>query len=410
MKRILVLVFAVVMIFAVSAEESNIGKMDVKRGEAVVLDDVQPAAVITAQGGKYSISISGNINMKASYDFDGSIDSPDFIPSSISVPGTYDSQRRFYMDATTSRVELKGAAHTDEFGDVELCLNMDFRGGSVGSYMPRVRLAYITVGGFSAGRNFTTFCDMGSIAPNIDFQGSNSCPFIYTTQVRYVKPILDDRFILGGAIEYLDYQSSSLGDDATFQYQEKYLPDVIGYIQYNWGDQVDSHTRLTGLYKNIALYNTALEKDVNLNGWGTQLSGSIEMCKYLKLYYSGTCGEGITNYMQDLYGSGLDATVTSGTDAEARMTFMYGWQAAALAQLTDATMVSAGYSEVNINGSESRFAASDYRKGEYLFANIFYSLSPRIQLATEFLWGKRTNNDGASNHANRINTMIQYNF
>lgn len=369
----------------------------------MVLDTVQPIAKITSKSGKYSLSLSGNINMKASYDFNGSIDHPDFIPSLISVPGGYDDQRRFYLDATTSRVEVVGAARTEKFGDVKLCLNMDMRGGDVGSYTPRVRMAYIAIMDFQLGRDYTTFCDVGSLSPNIDFQGPNVGPFIYATQIRYVKPLLEDKLVLGGAIEYQDYESSTLGDK--YLYQESYMPDFIGYVQYDWSD---SHLRLTGLYKSIPLYNVSSEQSLNLNAWGSQLSGSIGLCKHLKLYYSGTCGEGISNYIQDTYGAGLDATVNGASDIS--MNFIYGWQASAMVQLNAKTFVSSGYSVVNVEGDDSRFAADDYRQGEYAFANIFYSITPRVQLSAEYLWGSRTNNDRSRASANRVYTMVQYNF
>lgn len=406
-RAVLVLVLLAMMsVITASANDNNIYTIEAQRGEAIIQDSIQPIATISSKGDKYRISIGGNINMKASYDFNGSINSPDFIPSMIAVPGDYNTQRRFGMDATTSRIEIKGYAMSDKLGEVELCLNADFRGGNVGSYMPRVRLAYISVAGFVVGRNFTTFCDLSSAAPNIDFQGPNSCPYIYTTQIRYTHSIIDNRLTLGAAIEYAPYKSSTLGD--TYGYQEQYIPDIPAYIQYNWNPERGNHLRLTGLYKSIPLHDLSTNENININGWGTQISGTVGVANVMKLYYSGTCGEGITNYMQDAYGSGLDVTIKSNGKAAAN--FMYGWQAASLIQITDRTMISMGYSVVNIEGDESRFAANDYRQGKYIFGNIFYTLTSRIQLATEYLWGSRTNNNHESNSANRFNTMIQYNF
>ncbi len=394
----------VATIFNTSANENNVYDIDVVRGEAIIQDSIQSIATITSASDKYQISIGGNINMRANYDFNGAINHPDFITSLIPTPATFDSQRRFYLDATTSRIEIKGHGQTDMFGDVELCLNADFRGGGVGSYTPRVRLAYISVSGFTVGRNFTTFCDMGAAAPNIDFQGPSVCPYIYTTQIRYTHNILNDRVTLGAALEYHAYQSSTLGDE--FAFQQQYIPSIPAYVQFNWGGKRADHIRLTALYKSIPLYELESEKNININGWGTQLSGSLGAGEHLKFYYSATCGEGITEYMQDTYGSGLDVTTTNGL----RTTFMYGWQAAALVQVSSRTMISAGYSQVIIEGENSHFAPTDFRQSDYLFANIFYSLSSRIQLATEFLWGARRNVNGERNTANRINSMIQYNF
>ncbi len=413
MKKILFVLLAATSLFAAKADESKSNSIEVNKGG----DAIKPAVALTSRNGKYTITASGNVNMKASYDFNGSIDNPDFITSLIDIPGSYNTQRRFYMDASTSRVEVKGTAASEKFGDVTLCLNMDFRGGTAGSYTPRLRLAYIAAKGFLIGRNYTTFSDVTSIAPSIDFQGPNVCPFIYTTQIRYVKPLLDDHLVLGGAVEYTEYESSSLGEvneesasGQTFCYQEKYIPDFVGYLQYNWGGENSSHIRLTGLYKNIPLYNTINQENVNLNGWGTQLSGSLGVGKNIKIYYSGTCGEGITNYMQDTYGIGLDATVTSGLDPQANITFMYGWQASSLVQISQKVMASVGYSVVSIEGAKSKFSAEDYQKADYIIANVFYSVTQRVQLSAEYLWGKRTNFGGDNRSANRINTMVQYNF
>ncbi|MFI3282645.1 MAG: DcaP family trimeric outer membrane transporter [Rikenellaceae bacterium] len=407
-KKLFTLLFTAI-ICNISATTIDVSSVEVERGEAIVHDTIQPIISVSSSNEKYSLSIGGNINMRASYDFNGAIVyHPDFITSLIPTPGVNDAQRRFSLDATTSRVEVKGRAKTEKYGDVELCLNMDFRGGSADSYTPRVRLAYISVANFVVGRNFTTFCDMGSAAPNIDFQGPSVCPYIYTTQIRYARSFKDDRLTVGVAMEYNPYESSSLS--AEYDYQQQYIPSIPAYVQYAWGEQNSGHIRLTGLYKSIPLYNITEQSTLNLSGWGAQLSGSIGVCSHLKLYYSGTCGEGITGYMQDSYASGLDVTMSTGANPTPTMTFMYGWQAAGLVQITDRMLMSAGYSEVNIEGDASRFVDSDYRRGEYLFANLFYSLTPRIQLAAEYLWGSRTNNNSDRGTANRINTMIQYNF
>lgn len=416
MKKFFLVLLTATISFAANAEESNVSKKEIQRSETIARDSIRPQLSLKSKDGKFSVTASGYVNLRASYDFNGSIINPDFITSLIDVTDAYNTQRRFYFDATTSRIEVKGKAETEKLGDVELCLNMDFRAGDAGSYTPRLRLAYVAFKGFMFGRNYTTFSDVTSISPNIDFQGPNVCPFIYTTQIRYVKPF-ESGLTLGAAVEYIDYTSSSLGDESesspsgqTFCYQEKFIPDFVGYLQYKWGEDATSHIRMTGLYKSIPLYNTVSQSNVNLNGWGMQLSGSLGLSKNVTFYYSGTCGEGISNYMQDTYGSGLDATVSSGSAPEASLTPMYGWQVSTLVQLSSRVMASVGYSAVEIKGNTSKYAADDYKKCDYAFANVFYSLTPRVQLAAEYLWGQRTNFSGDNRSANRINTMLQYNF
>ncbi len=407
-KRILVSIIAIVSIFVANAVEDELSTIAINRGEAPVHEELKRFSA-TTEDGKYTISVSGNINLRLGYDFNGAITNhPDFITSLIPVPGDYSSERFFYMDATTSRIQVLGVAKSSRVGDVELCLNMDFRGGNMGSYTPRLRLAYVSAAGFTVGRNYTTFCDLSAAAPNIDFQGPSVCPYIYTTQVKYSHSWFDDSFSVGAALEYHGYQSMTLNND--FEAQSAFLPTIPAYVEYRWDSKATSHIRLTGLYKSNPIYDVANERNTNLNGWGAQLSGSIGLGSIFKLYYSGTCGEGITDFMQDLYGSGLDVTMSDSASPQPHLTFMNGWQVAGLAQITDRTLVSLGYSAVNICGDSSYFAADDYRKGEYAYVNLFYSLTSRVKFAAEYLWGKRKNVDYSHNTANRINAMVQYNF
>ncbi len=414
MKKIITALLSIAAISSLFASEKVIDNIIIEPGEAILYDTIRPITQIKSENDKYKLSIGGNINLKANYDFGGSIDYPDFVTSMIPVPGSYDTEQLFIMDATTSRIVVNGVAQSEYLGDVELCLNMDFRGGAVGSYTPRVRLAYITAKGFTVGRNFTTFADMGSLAPTIDFQGPNVCPFIYTTQVRYVKNLKCEWLTLGGSIEYVDYINddwSEVNLDSNFDYLERYVPDLVGYMQFHLGTNESDHIRVTGLYKNIPLRNLATNESFDLNGWGAQLSGSFVVGSRVRLFYSGTCGEGITNYLQDLYGSGLDVTVNSvSATPTATMPLLYGCQASGLVQLSDRTMVSAGYSIVRVEGDAARFEATDYSQGEYIVANIFHNITPRVQVAAEYLWGSRMNANRAFNSANRINTMVQYTF
>ena len=55
----------------------------------------------------------------------------------------YASRQRLSMDASTSRIYLKGIANTRALGRVVVYVSTDFRGGAQGSYTPRLREAYV---------------------------------------------------------------------------------------------------------------------------------------------------------------------------------------------------------------------------------------------------------------------------
>jgi predicted porin len=90
---------------------------------------------------------------------------------------------------------------------------------------------------------------------------------------------------------------------------------------------------------------------------------------------------------------------------------MWGWQAAAQVNiLPDVFWVAAGYSEVGLGERNGYLSDNQYRRGNYVFANAFYNITPRLTLALEYLYGSRKDMNDISNSANRINIMAQYNF
>lgn len=114
--------------------------------------------------------------------------------------------------------------------------------------------------------------------------------------------------------------------------------------------------------------------------------------------------------MLDLIGSGLDFTPDPNDATRIRTTPMWGWQAAAQINLSPRLFLSGGYSMVRIDKSDGFYAEDEYRQGQYIFGNIFYSVTPRFKIAGEYLYGTRENMSGVENHANRVNLLLQYSF
>jgi predicted porin len=125
---------------------------------------------------------------------------------------------------------------------------------------------------------------------------------------------------------------------------------------------------------------------------------------------NGIYGKGITPYINDLAGTSLDLVTKPGDAGEMQMPTMWGWFASLKYNITPRIFVSGGYSTVNLDHSDGYSAPSDYKCGQYVFANVFYKLSPNCRVALEYLYGTRKNQSGDMGHANRVQTMIQYNF
>jgi hypothetical protein len=311
------------------------------------------------------------------------------------------------MDATTSRLFLRGIANTEKLGQVHIFMDFDFRGGSAGSYTPRIRSGYVSMLGLTVGRDVSTFCDLTAAPTTIDFQGPNAYNFRFTTMIRYEYEFLDRHLKVGAAAE-MPSVSATYGE--TLEAIPQRVPDFPVYFQFAWGENRDSHIRASAVFRDMYLYNKARQHEDDLFGWGVQFSGTIHATKYLQFFMNGIYGEGITPYINDLMGSGLDFTPRPDDPTRVQATPMFGWQVAAKGNILPDLAVSGGYSAVTVCKKNGFYSADQYRQGQYIFGNVFWQFTPRFVLGAEYLYAHRKNMDGTKAHANRINLLAKYSF
>ncbi|MFI3239671.1 MAG: DcaP family trimeric outer membrane transporter [Bacteroidales bacterium] len=356
----------------------------------------------------YSFTFGGFINLRSSYDFNGSIDCADFIPSMIPSSTEEQIMKRTFMDASTSRLYFNALIETKQLGLINLFIESDFRGGSYGSYTPRIRLAYMTFLGVTAGRAHTTFSDLSSMPYSVDFAGPNSCAFGFVTMLRYEHKFMEDRLKLAVALES---PSVSATYNNNFNEVPQLTPDIPAYAQYNWGADNLNHIRVSGVYKAMSVKNKVTNDTDILSGWGTQLSGNIGLTPFMRVMFSGTYGEGISNYIVDLIGLGLDFMPNPDNPSEISLTPMYGYQLSTQININPKLWLSAGYSYVNNQPAYDDLDHLDnYKSGTYIFGNCFYSITSRLQIAGEYIYGSRKSQDLSTNSANRVVAMLQFTF
>ncbi|WP_296004512.1 DcaP family trimeric outer membrane transporter [uncultured Alistipes sp.] len=366
----------------------------------------KPQFVFATKNNRFSFAVGGTVALRAGYDFKGISDNIDFVPYDIPIPGNYSTRQKLMMDATTSRVFLKAITNTGA-GRVVVFFDADFRGGREGSYTPRVRSAYVSAKGFTLGRDVTTFCDLQAAPTTIDYLGPNAYNFNFATMIRYEVTFARDRLTFGVAAE-MPHVSGTYNDN--FSALRQRVPDFPAFLQLSWGNNRESHIRASGVVRNMYLHNVRTGNNTSLLGWGAQFSGRIKVARPVVLFMNGVYGQGITPYIQDLTGSGLDFTPNPQNAEQIQTMPMWGWQAAAQINLSRKVFLSGGYSMVRVEHKHGYFSETEYRQGQYIFGNIFYKASARCRLAAEYLYGRRYDMNSVQNHANRVNVMVQYNF
>lgn len=371
----------------------------------------KPMFIFSTKNNKFSFAIGGFINLRASYGFNDVVNNIDFVPYDIPVPGNYATKQRIGMDASTSRLFLKAIANSKALGRVIVFMDADFRGGNGYSYTPRVRSAYVWFKGLTLGRDVTTFCDLSAAPTTIDFQGPNAYNFRFSTMIRYEFSLWQEHLKMGVAAELPNVSATyGNGTNNIFAPIPQRMPDFPIYAQFAWGENRQSHVRASAVFRNMYAYDIARDKNTSLFGWGVQASGRINIAQFLNIFFNGVYGQGITPYIQDLTGSGLDFTPNPLKPTSIQTMPMYGWQAAAQINITQRLSVSGGYSAVNVQRKNRYYTDDQYKQGQYIFGNVFYHITPRMKVAAEYLYGKRKDMNGANNKANRLNIMAQYNF
>ena len=367
-----------------------------------------PQFVFATRNNRFALGIGGYINLRTSYDFMGAVDNIDFVPYNIPMSATYANRQRIMMDATTSRIFTKAVVNSNLLGRVVAFIDMDFRGGEEFSYTPRLRSAYVSMLGFTAGRDVSTFCDLDAAPTTVDFQGPNAYNFNFATMLRYEMEFFD-RHLKAGIAAEMPVVSGTYGE--TFSPISQRVPDVPIYVQYAWGENRQSHFRASAILRNMYMHNNVSGENTSLFGWGVQASGRIEPCDYFVAYFNGVYGKGITPYIQDLTGSGLDFTPNPANAEQIQTMPMWSWQVAGQVNIIPSTLfASGGYSTVRVNHCNGYYAENQYKRGSYIFGNVFYQATPNMRLALEYLHGTRKDMNDVKGEANRLSLMVQYNF
>ena len=367
-----------------------------------------PQVIFTTPDNRFSLAFGGFINLRTSYDLKGAVDNIDFVTYNIPMTDNYANRQRVMMDATTSRLFTKAIIHSRLLGRVVVYGDMDFRGGEEFSYIPRLRSAYVQFKGLTIGRDVTTFCDLNAAPQTIDFQGPNAYNFNFNQMIRYEFDFYRNRFRFGVAAE-MPGVNGTYGE--YFSAIPQRVPDGIAYLQYSWGENKSSHLRVSTVLRDMYLHNKTTNENTTQLGWGVQLSGHINIMRWVDLYMNGVYGKGITPYIQDLAGSPYDFGYNPADPTKMQTMPMWGWQIAGQVNIIPGRLwAAAGYSEVRLNERNGYLSDDEYRRGQYMFCNAFCNITSNFTVALEYLHGTRENMNESQRTANRLSIMAQYNF
>nr|WP_277622547.1 DcaP family trimeric outer membrane transporter [Sphingomonas telluris] len=334
--------------------------------------------------------------------------------------GEFGSNGQSIFSVRQSRLGVK-ATGTLQDRPYEAKFEFDLFGTGVdaGQTTFRVRHMYASWGPILVGQTNTLFMD-GDIFPNVfDYWGPTGMVFVRNPQIRWTF-LNDGHWTAAVALEHpsddIDPGNIRLIDEdiaSNIQPNEE-LPDLTAAVRYggDWG-----HVRVAGILRKIG-YDTrgteGNEPEGHRTGWGVNATGSFKLgmaTPRLGVVY----GRGIATYMND---GGMDLapsveTVFVPPDIilvpRATAVKLLGVSAYVDLQWAKQWSSAVGYSFTKVDNTNFQDDTA-FHKGEYASANLVYAPFDNVVAGLEFLWGKRTDNDGDKGTDTRMQGSFKWSF
>lgn len=368
--------------------------------EKTFQDPDAPRFNLISKDKHFYMGIGGFVRVVGGYDFNGLIGAKDFITADIPVYNAKSNEglSRFGLGAATSRLAFKMGGDT-KYGKITCYIESDFRGTD---NVLRLRKAYIKFRGFLIGQAWSTFMDLDSGPPTIDFEGPNNEVSIRQAQVRYER-LVGKRWTMAIAAEIPSISATYA--DSIYNIPQRF-PDIPARVKYT---HKLGHITLAGIVRDMVYGDSAASKKTQKDvGWGLSLSSKLNPTPTTSIYFQGTYGHGIANYIQDLNGQGLDLVPSYSSNVNTLSTIpVYGGYIGVQQYLIKDLFISATYGMTRTQNL-TKSPVTNYKTGYYFAANAFYNVIDHLTLAIEYLWGKRVNVDNNAGDANRVELLIKY--
>ena len=363
-----------------------------------------PRFVLTDRKGKFALGIGGYVKLAVEYDVGGISDNVDFYPVAIPNKGEGYTCNQFQLDATTSTVFLKLVGHTDLLGDFVVYTAGNFRGGDGNNF--KLRNAYISARGFTVGYDYGSFMDLNNSPATIDFAGPVGMAIYHATQIRY-EANMGKKLKIGIGVEMpiVDGQ-----ENEQVSVSKQRMPNFPIYLQYNWPSK--GHIRTAAMIRNISYENLIIHKNESKIGWGVLASASFNLTKKFQIYGQGVYGKGIGQFLNDISMLNVDIVPNPEEQGKMQVLPMLGWFGGFQYNFNPNLFISSTYGQSRLY-SDNRYpskTSEQYRYGQYLNASLFWNITSNLQVGAEYLRGWRSDFNGSTRHANRLNLAAKYHF
>jgi hypothetical protein len=331
----------------------------------------------------------------------GNVDS--FIPSSFPIPQPM-SINNTTVSIRPTRLSLDFRIPYTRVGEVRFYVEGDFFGTN--STTPRLRHAYAQARNLLIGQTFTNFMDPDAFPDGLDFQGPNGMVSLRNPQFRYGFALTPSTTL------YFSVEKPSsdvIFKTAQFTSQPE-APAPDGAIRLRQEFE-RGHFQIAALFRSIGAFvtTTPTQKTDSVFGWGINTSLGFKTFDRDNLIFAVAAGHGISRYIQDTSGLGIDAEPATGVNTHLVATPAVGIEAAYQHYWMKRLRSSAIYSYAAVNNTDLA-APTTYNHATYTGANLIWNPGGSLNLGAEFLYGWTVEQNGQKANAPRIQFSAKYSF
>ena len=186
-----------------------------------------------------------------------------------------------------------------------------------------------------------------------------------------------------------------------------WMPDFAALAQYQWAP--GQHVRLSGIIRTLSYRDLIAQKNHNKIGWGVQLSSVAHITDRLTSYVTGSYGHGYAGLGGDLLIGSYDLVGIPGRTGELYAPASFGWCLGLQYNFMPNLFISASARQNRYLPAHA-IDGDEYKWGMFSAVNIFWNMTPRMQIGAELDLGWRHNFNGAQRMARRIGAMCQFSF
>lgn len=365
-------------------------------------DPRAPYFLFMSKDSRFAMGIGGAVRMRGWFDWGGVIPYNGFIPYAISVPRDKVNRRKLATTPAGTALYFRVIGRNHRLGNYQLYIETNFDGyNQVGM---KLKKAYATVNDWTIGLAPSTFGDPAAFPPLIDAQGPQA--EIQTTAVllRWMHAI-HPNWTIAASIET---PQSQIGYDNIYTAKlNDWMPNFAAFAQLNWGN--NQHIRLSGITRLLPYQNLVTASNEHSLGWGIQLSTVFNPADKVTIYGTANTGHGYGSLTGDLIMTNFDLINNPDNQGEMYAPSSWAWYVALQYHIHPDLFVSATLGQERFTPSRP-VDPTTYKYGLYSAFNVFWNITPRVQVAAEINLGKRQNFDQSHNYARRACLMTQFSF